>query len=60
MSQLKMYWVAGTPIPELELPAEYSVSFYQGPQDQMPWVECCKGGLANDVKTDRARPLLTA
>lgn len=48
MSQLKMYWLAGSAIPKAELPEGYSFSNYAGPQDQMPWVLCCRNGLAKD------------
>ena len=46
MSQLKMYWLAGTAVPEASMPDGYSLSHYAGPQDQLPWVKCCRNGLA--------------
>lgn len=48
MSQLKMYWLQGTPIEELTLPEGYSVSNYKCEADKLSWVECCKNGLLGD------------
>ena len=48
MAQLKMYWMAGTPIRHYELPEGYSVSNYKGREDKFPWIECCKNGLVGD------------
>ncbi|MBR3781330.1 MAG: GNAT family N-acetyltransferase [Clostridia bacterium] len=48
MAQLKMYWLKGTPIADLELPEGYSISNYKDASDKMPWVECCKNGLEAD------------
>ena len=48
MSQLKMYWLAGTPVEDMQLPQGYSFSNYKSPRDKMPWVECCKDGLVAD------------
>ena len=48
MAQLKMYWLKGTPVAELELPEGYSISNYKDASDKMPWVECCKNGLEAD------------
>ncbi len=48
MAQLKMYWLKGTPVRDLELPEGYSISNYKDASDKMPWVECCKNGLEAD------------
>lgn len=48
MAQLKMYWLGGSPLPELIIPDEYHVSTYKSKKDRMPWVECCKNGLVDD------------
>ena len=48
MAQLKMYWLAGTPVKDLELPEGYSFSTYKCEADKMAWVECCKKGLVSD------------
>ena len=48
MSQLKMYWLEGTPIRDLELPEGYSIVNYKDENDKAAWVECCKNGLVGD------------
>lgn len=49
MAQLKMYWLAGTPIEEYTLPEGYTVSRYNGTlEDRLAWCECCKNGLIDD------------
>ena len=48
MAQLKMYWLKGTPIADLELPEGYSLVNYKTEADKMAWVECCKNGLVGD------------
>lgn len=48
MAQLKMYWLKGTPIPELELPEGYSFSQYTKESEKLDWCECCKNGLVDD------------
>ena len=49
MAQLKMYWLAGTPIEEYTLPEGYTVSRYNGTaEDRKAWVDCCKNGLVGD------------
>lgn len=48
MSQLKMYWMAGTPIAKLALPEGYSFSNYKDEADKAAWIECCKQGLIAD------------
>lgn len=39
-SQLKMYWLNGTPLEELELPEGYSFSHYKGKEDIHIWNVC--------------------
>ncbi|MBQ7122266.1 MAG: GNAT family N-acetyltransferase [Clostridia bacterium] len=49
MSQLKMYWLKGTPIADYELPEGYSmVNYKECTEDKAAWVECCKNGLVGD------------
>ena len=48
MAQLKMYWLAGTPIKHYDLPEGYSISNYKTEADKLAWVECCKNGLVDD------------
>ena len=49
MSQLKMYWLKGTPVRDLELPEGYSIVNYKDCiEDKAAWVECCKNGLVGD------------
>lgn len=48
MAQLKMYWMAGTPVDDLPLPAGYSISNYKDASDKAAWLECCKNGLIDD------------
>lgn len=48
MEQLKMYWLKGTPIADLELPEGYSIVNYKNDADKTAWVECCKNGLVGD------------
>ena len=48
MEQLKMYWLAGTPIRELTLPEGYSFSQYKDESDKLAWCECCRNGLISD------------
>ena len=48
MSQLKMYWLKGTPVADLTLPEGYSIVNYKDESDKMAWVECCKNGLVGD------------
>ncbi len=54
MAQLKMYWLAGTPIEELALPEGYSIVNYKGPEDIQAWLDCCKNGLEAD-DADKSR-----
>ena len=54
MSQLKMYWLKGTPIRDLELPEGYTIVNYKDEADKMAWVECCKNGLIGDNATAAA------
>ena len=48
MAQLKMYWLAGTPITEVTIPEGYSVSNYKTEEDKLAWCECCRNGLIAD------------
>ncbi len=48
MAQLKMYWLAGTPIEDLALPEGYSFSNYKTEADIQAWIDCCKNGLVAD------------
>lgn len=48
MAQLKMYWLAGTPIYDVPLPEGYSISNYKTEADKLAWCECCKNGLVAD------------
>lgn len=48
MEQLKMYRLPSTPLPPLALPAGCVAAHYQGPQDQQPWLDCCRAGLIGD------------
>lgn len=48
MSQLKMYWLKGTEIKNLQLPEGYSFSKYKDESDVAAWIECCKNGLIAD------------
>ncbi len=48
MEQLKMYWMAGTPVETNLLPEGYSISNYKTEEDQLAWCECCKNGLIAD------------
>ena len=48
MAQLKMYWLAGTPIADVEIPAGYSISNYKTEADKLAWCECCRNGLIAD------------
>ncbi len=49
MSQLKMYWLKGTPFADYELPEGYSmVNYKECTEDKAAWVECCKHGLVGD------------
>lgn len=48
MSQLKMYWLEGTPVRDLVLPEGYSIVNYKDENDKAAWVECCKNGLVGD------------
>lgn len=43
-----MYFLKGTPVPELLLPEGYSFSLYKDESDIQPWIECCKLGLVPD------------
>ncbi len=54
MAQLKMYWLAGTPVEELALPEGYSIVNYAGEQDIQAWLDCCKNGLEAD-DADKSR-----
>ncbi len=54
MAQLKMFWLAGTPIADLTLPEGYSFSNYKEVSDKMAWVECCKNGLVGDDADETA------
>lgn len=49
MSQLKMYWLKGTPVRDLVLPEGYSlVNYKECIEDKAAWVACCKNGLVGD------------
>ncbi|MGI6249579.1 MAG: GNAT family N-acetyltransferase [Acutalibacteraceae bacterium] len=52
MEQLKMYWLAGTPIKQYEFPEGYSVSNYKDESDKQAWYECCRNGLVTDGETE--------
>ena len=54
MSQLKMYWFAGTHIEEHSLPDGYSFTNYKDEKDKSYWVEICKNGLVPDDSDDTA------
>lgn len=49
MAQLKMYWIKGTPVKDMELPDGYSFSVNKCDEaDKLAWIECCKNGLVGD------------
>lgn len=48
MSQLKMYRLPAAPVVEYALPEGYRIVRYRGPEDKMPWCECCRAGLISD------------
>lgn len=49
MAQLKMYWLKGTPVRDLELPEGYTIVNYKDCiEDKAAWVDCCKNGLVGD------------
>ena len=51
MSQLKMYWLPGTPVREDPLPEGYSFSNYACEADKEAWTICCRNGLVSDDDT---------
>ena len=48
MHQLKMYWLAGTPVQLDPLPEGYSFSNYACEADKEAWTACCRNGLVSD------------
>ena len=54
MAQLKMYWMAGTPIKTSQLPEGYTISQYRTPADKLAWCACCKNGLIEDDAGEEA------
>ena len=53
-TQLKMYWIPGTPVREDPLPEGYSFSNYKDASDKIAWAACCRNGLIADEDTDEA------
>ncbi|MDD6276900.1 MAG: GNAT family N-acetyltransferase [Clostridia bacterium] len=49
MDSLKMYFIPGkSTFNSLTLPDGYSIVSFKDESDIMPWIECCKKGLADD------------
>ena len=54
MSQLKMYFLPGTPIKEYPLPEGYSYSGFDPAKDIQAWVECIQPGLCDGLTAEAA------
>ena len=54
MSQLKMYFLPGTPIKEYPLPEGYSYSGFDPEKDIQAWVECIQPGLCDGLTAEAA------
>ena len=54
MSQLKMYFLPGTPIKEYPLPEGYSYSGFDPAKDVQAWLDCIQPGLCDGMTAEAA------
>ena len=54
MSQLKMYFLSGTPIKEYPLPEGYSYSGFDPAKDVQAWLDCIQPGLCDGMTAEAA------
>lgn len=52
MAQLKMYYLTGSPVPEIALPEGYSYASFDPEKDVHAWCECLRNGRLIDGRED--------